>query len=158
LRVSAILLAGAACGFSQGVLCQPAAAAAPAPAPTAECERPAGAPSWLPCGPDRVLNEADLKQYILKDGWTTRTQVKGGDSGKMYFMNLLPDGGMEAGMLGGQNIGKSWTLQGGKMCRNYYRVFTGPQCNTFELKAGVLYLVDADSSRNPLTAMEFVKK
>ena len=30
------------------------------PAPAA-CEARAGAPQWLPCGPDRVLTEAEIK-------------------------------------------------------------------------------------------------
>ena len=29
------------------------------------CERKADAADWVPCGPDRVLSEADLATYIL---------------------------------------------------------------------------------------------
>ena len=133
---------------------QPQAGSLPTPA----CEKAAGAPDWLPCGPDRVLNGAELKQYIVKDGSITRMKIKGGDSGRMFFINFQSDGNMEAGLLDGPNIGKSWALQGEKVCRNYYRFFNGPQCSSYELKAGILYQIDADGSRNPVTAMEFSKK
>lgn len=124
----------------------------------APCERNPSSPAWLPCGPDRVLTAEDLKQFVLKPDAVTRMQVKGGTSGRQFFANFHPDGKMEAGMSGGANIGRTWTFEGDKVCRNYSQVYRGPQCGTFELRDGTLFLVDADASRNPVTDMKFEPK
>jgi hypothetical protein len=122
------------------------------------CERSPNAPQWLPCGPDRILNESDLKTYVVKDGLVTKMLITGGTSGKAYFVNFHPDGKLESGYKGAADIGKSWTLNGGNICRTYYTVYRGPQCGPFELKGGTLYLVDPDQVRSAVTAVEFIKK
>jgi hypothetical protein len=158
VNATAIVLIALAFNYGQSAIAQAADVSAAAKSgSSSSCERPATAPAWLPCGPDRILSEADLRKYVVRSEWTTHTQIKGADSGKLYFLNLMADGTMEGGLVGGQNIGKSWSQQGEKICRTYTRFYNGPRCATFELKSGVLYLVDVDNSRNPITSIEFVK-
>ena len=93
-------------------------------------------------------------------------KIVGGHSGTKFFLNFYPDGNFEAGKLEGSNtgkvgstgIGKNWTRDGNKVCRNYYRFYNGPQCGTFALKDGVLGLVDMDGSSSPITELVFVAK
>ena len=124
----------------------------------AACEAKPGASPWLPCGPDRVLGEADIKAYIIKEGFATKMIIKGETSSSTFFANFLPGGKFEAGKQGSTNIGKGWSMNGNKVCRAYYRPINDTHCGTFELKEGVLLLIDHDNSANPITSMELVKQ
>jgi hypothetical protein len=104
------------------------------------CEAKPGASAWLPCGPDRVLGEADIKAYVIKEGFATKMIIKGGASGNAFFANFFPGGKFEAGKEGSTNIGKGWSMNGNKVCRAYYRP------------------INDDNSANPITSMELVKQ
>ena len=128
----------------------PAAAAAPAP-----CVAPAGAPQWLPCGPDRVLTEAEARAHFFKDGQVTKMLLTGGTSGRKFYANFKPGGKLDAGLEGGTNNGKSWKFVDGRLCRDYYR-FSVIHCSVFEVAGGALYLVQ-DGSKDPVTSVEFAQ-
>lgn len=125
------------------------------PAPAA-CEARAGAPQWLPCGPDRVLTEAEIKSMLIKDDAVTKMLVTSGKSGKRFFVHFRPGGKLESGPEGGANFGKSWKFNGNQVCRDYYRI-AQVDCGTFELQGTTLYLSDDDGSRSPVNTLEFAK-
>jgi hypothetical protein len=128
-----------------------------ATAQTQTCERPSNSPSWLPCGPDRVLTEEDLNTYLFKADRTTKMLVTGVPSGRKLRADFYPKGKFEGGIVGGSNIGKAWKFEGAKVCRSYYGHHFGDgkfNCGNFELKAGILYLIDDEGNKSPVTSME----
>jgi len=126
------------------------------PAPAAACEARTGAPQWLPCGPDRVFTEAEVKSLLIKEDAITKMVVTSGKSGKRFFIHFKPGGKLDSGPDGGTNFGKSWKFKGNQVCRDYYRI-TQVDCGVFELQGSTLYLVDDDGARSPVNALEFAK-
>ena len=122
----------------------------------ASCEARAGAPQWLPCGPDRVFSEAEVKSQLIKEDAITKMVVTSGKSGKRFFVHFKPGGKLDSGPEGGTNFGKSWKFKGNQVCRDYYRI-TQVDCGVFELQGTTLYLVDDDGARSPVNAFEFAK-
>ena len=125
------------------------------PAPVS-CEARAGAPQWLPCGPDRVFSEAEVKSQLIKEDAISKMVVTSGKSGKRFFVHFKPAGKLDSGPEGGTNFGKSWKFKGNQVCRDYYRI-TQVDCGVFELQGSTLYLVDDDGARSPVNALEFAK-
>ena len=152
-QCGAILLA--ACLAPWSAIAQDAKEPAPS-APAAACEARPGAPQWLPCGPDRVLSEAEVRAHIVKDGMVTKIVGTSAKSGKRYFINIKPGGKLDTGLEGGVNIGKSWKFSNGKLCRDYYRI-TDVHCGVFELAGTALYLVDDGDPRSPINSIEFTQ-
>ena len=126
------------------------------PAPAAACEARTGAPQWLPCGPDRVFTEAEVKSLLIKEDAITKMVVTSGKSGKRFFIHFKPGGKLDSGPDGGTNFGKSWKFKGNQVCRDYYRI-AQVDCGVFELQGSTLYLVDDDGARSPVNALEFAK-
>jgi len=128
---------------------EPAAAAAP-------CVAPAGAPQWLPCGPDRILTESEARAHFFKEGQVTKLLLTGGQSGRKFFANFKPGGKLDSGLEGGTNNGKSWKFVDGRLCRDYYR-FSAVHCSAFEVAGGALYFVNPDGSKDSVTSVEFAQ-
>lgn len=160
---SSIRLLCATLLLSPALVCAQDAAAtssAATPSPAAVCEARAGAPAWVPCGPDRTLTEDEVRNLVLKekDGTVVKITGTSGTSGKNFFINLLPGGKLESGLVGGRNWGKSWKFEGGKLCRDYYAPSTDRHCGVFEVSGGNLYLFDAgDVKKSHLMAIEYAK-
>ncbi len=128
-------------------------------APGAECVRQAGAPAWLPCGPDRTLSDAEVSGLLVKDKQVTKLDMTGGSSGRKFFINLHPGGKLELGVVGATNFGRDWKTEGGKLClRAYQNVWQGQfNCGTFAIADGKLFWVEvADNSKNPITGVSYV--
>jgi hypothetical protein len=153
-----MIIAAAGCALFAAFAQTPPTDANTAAPPAAACDRSASAPQWLPCGPDRMLSESDLKTYVIKEGMVTKMVLISGTNGKPFYATFHPDGKLESGFVGGGDFGKSWTMEGNKICRSYYQFFRGPQCGPFELKEGKLYMVDPDQRYHSVTSIEFVKK
>lgn len=140
------------------VVCALAHLSASAQTSAESCTRAPSAPDWLPCGPDRILSEADLKAYIFKPNQAVKMLVTGVPSGRKFRVDFYPGGKFEAGLTGGPNIGKEWKLDGAKLCRAYYGAQFGNgrfDCGPFELAENVLYLVDGEGNKSPVTSLEF---
>lgn len=154
----ALRLAGFACLAPLALHAQtatepPALTAASAPAP---CAAAAGAPQWLPCGPDRVLTEAEAKAHFFKEGQVTKVLIVGGKSGRKFFAHFKPGGKLDSGLEGGTNNGKSWKFVDGRLCRDYYR-FSDVHCSTFEVADGKLYFRNPDETRDVITSVDFAQ-
>lgn len=122
------------------------------------CEPAAGAPAWLPCGPDRVLSEADFETYLFKPGQTTQMEMTGGTSGRTFVLQMRPGGKLELSVKGATNFGRDWKLEGNKFCmRAYQGVWNGQfNCGGFEVAQGKLFWLDgSDNSRNPINSVVF---
>ena len=125
------------------------------PAPVS-CEARAGAPQWLPCGPDRVFSEAEVKSQLIKEDAISKMVVTSGKSGKRFFVHFKPAGKLDSGPEGGTNFGKSWKFKGNQVCRDYYRI-TDVHCGVFELAGTALFLVDDGDPRSPINSIEFTQ-
>lgn len=124
-----------------------------------QCGQRAGA-SWVPCGPNRTLGEAEARNLVLKekDGLMVKIFGTSGTSGKKFFINIAPGGKLESGLLGGRNVGKSWKFEDGKLCRSYYAPVSDVHCGVFEVADGNLYLLDAgDVKKSLIDSIEYVK-
>jgi hypothetical protein len=114
--------------------------------------------TWVPCGPNRTLSEAEVRTLILreKDGLTAKVFGTSGTSGKQFFINIAPGGKLESGLLGGRNVGKSWKFDGGKLCRSYYAPVSDVHCGVFEVADGNLYLLDiGDVKKSLINRIEY---
>ena len=125
-------------------------------AAAAACEARPGLPQWLPCGPDRVLGEAEARALLFKDGMVTKLVYTSGKSGKKFFANFKPGGKLDSGPEGGHNVGKSWKFKGDQVCRDYYQNSV-VHCGAFELQGTSLYLVGDDGNRSLVNSVEFAQ-
>jgi hypothetical protein len=136
----------------------PLAASSFAASAQSSCSPPAGAPSWMPCGPDRALDEAEIRGALFRAGEVTTIHLTGGTSGRKFVLALQPDGKLDMGVAGGANFGRDWKLEGGKLClRAWQNVWRGQfNCGAVELKESRLSWVEPDS-RNPIDEVKFGK-
>lgn len=136
--------------------CTLALAASLAPAQTA-CERSAGAPDWLPCGPDRVLSAEELRTWLVRPNQPTRMALTGGGSGRKFNLVMHPDSRLDMRVGNGTNFGREWKLVENKLCLRIYGGWKGEfNCGPIELKDGRAWWLDPDdNSRNPIDALAF---
>lgn len=131
-------------------------AQAPAPAPQGDAAACAGA--WPVCGPNRVLDEAEIRNSLFRSGQATRIDMTGGTSGRAFVMVLKPDSRLDVTSSGTGNFGREWTLDNGKLClRLSQNLWQGQfNCGHLEIREGKLYWRDnMDASDNLITAVSF---
>ena len=110
-----------------------------------DCQRPAGVPAWMPCGPDRILSEQELRAVLLDPSRPTRVAMTGGGPARrQYALELLPGGKLALQVGDGANIGRDWKVDTGSLClRAYQSLWAGAwNCGEVFVQEGGLYWLD----------------
>ena len=123
---------------------------------------PAQDSGWPACAPDGALGEAELRRKLFQPGRTTRmvlaegTGASAAGDGIRFVAQFHGDGKLEGAPVGGDNVGREWTIDGDRVCLRYdpgYR--SQPECAAFEVFRGKLYLVEDEGRRKPVDRIEW---
>ena len=120
------------------------------------CGDPARDSQWPSCAPDGSIPEADLRRQLFRPGAVTRMVMASESRTGRVVAQFHGDGRLETSSAGGDNVGREWQIDGGRVCLRYdpgHR--SQPECGAFEVHRGKLYLVEGEGVRKPVDSVEW---